>query len=85
MDSAILLTLSLETLKLQLSEALVARHKLAIGNKAVDVAIGDQRTRFTETNVGDLDGYIAALHVAIKAKEGTRPAHAPIYVGYGGR
>lgn len=85
MDAKILQSLPLATLQQRLTEALDAKHALATGKRTVDVGVGDQRIRYSEQNVEQLDGYIAALHRAIQAQQTGRPAYGPISLEYGGR
>lgn len=85
MDAAFLQSLALETLQQRLTEALEARHQLAVGRREAEVTVsGGQRARFTEAKAAELDDYIAAIHAAISAKQSSRPLRGPIYLGFSG-
>lgn len=73
--------LNLDTAQLQtwLSEALAARHQLAIGARTVAIQWEDRRQQYSEADVPALNRYIADLQTAITRKTtGGLPARRPI-------
>lgn len=49
----------------KLAAAIAARHRLLLGEAAVECDFGEQRTRFTAANADRLDAYIAELQALI--------------------
>ncbi|MGB9370274.1 MAG: gpW family head-tail joining protein [Xanthobacteraceae bacterium] len=73
----------LPTLQTWLSEAEIARHRLAIGSLRETVRYnGTQEVTFAKTDLAKLDAYIASLKSQIAALEGNSPAsrNAPIHL-----
>ena len=60
-----------ETLKIRLSEAEEAYHKLMIGEKEVSVSVGNfGSTTYNQANITQLETYISNLKSQIAAAEG---------------
>lgn len=85
MDAA-LMALDLATLQTRLSEATLALHNLAIGERIVSVQLdknNGRRTEFSEVNIDKLKAYIADLQNAISAKQvGSAFTRPPIHVTF---
>lgn len=61
---------SLATLEAQLAVAQTAYHEIAVGDKVVSLALGDQRLTFSPANLGELRQYIRDLQTAIAVLNG---------------
>ncbi len=60
-----------ETLKIRLSEAEEAYHKLMIGEKEVSVSVGNfGSTTYNQANITQLESYISNLKSQIAVAEG---------------
>jgi hypothetical protein len=84
MDAQSLLSIDVVTLRTWLSSALTARHSLLTGDREVSFRRGTTWVQYSESQVGELDAYIALLQSAITAREQglTKPRRGPIYLGF---
>ena len=83
MDATALRHLPLEILQQRLDEAHDALHRLAIGEREVQVSWSDgRRGQYSEVTPEYLQRYISALNSAIAAKKARRPARAPVYLEF---
>ncbi|MCP1675454.1 hypothetical protein J2T57_002604 [Natronocella acetinitrilica] len=83
MDASALAKLPMETLESRLTEAHEALHRLAVGDREVQVSWRDgRRSQWSEITPEYLNRYIAALDSAITAKRTRRPARAPVYLEF---
>ena len=86
MDTASLSSVDLDTLKTWRDDALVARHKLAMGRATASFMVAGRRKEFTEANLDKLDAYVSSLTAEITGRESgiTNAGRGrPLYVGLG--
>lgn len=70
------------TLALWLSEAQIARHKLATGTKEASVSYEGKSVTFTQSDLFRLDVYIGDLLKAIAELSGVVTRKGPVYVAF---
>jgi hypothetical protein len=70
------------TLALWLSEAQIARHKLATGTKEASVSYEGKSVTFTQADMYRLDTYIESLINAISELNGVVVRRGPVYAAF---
>lgn len=70
------------TLALWLSDAQLARHKLATGTKEASVGYDGKSVTFTQSDLYKLDVYIADLLKALAELSGVVTRKGPIYAAF---
>jgi hypothetical protein len=68
----------------RLAEARDAYHKLLLGDKRVDLTVGDHRFTYTAANVAELRRYIGELEAALAIENGQRPQPRRRRIVFGG-
>lgn len=77
---------TVETLKTRLAEARSVRHKLMMGQSAVEVQDSNgERIRYTQASAGKLSAYISELESQIASLEKTSQPVRPARVWFSGR
>ena len=82
MPAPYLIGIDAVTLALWLSEAQIARHKLATGTKEASVSYEGKSVTFTQADMYRLDTYISALLGAINELTGVVTRRGPVYAAF---